>query len=290
MSFGLEWWQYVLIALTGGNIFYLGVGGAVHYYYYHMKRAQADQWKMQPNKWLTAKLNRHEIIVGTFNMNMAAGTFGFLAWGIIEHGWGQIYWNFSDYSLGWAGLSVFLAFFFIEACAYYMHAAGHQPWLYENIHKMHHYYTAPTFFSISAMHPLEWIAHASYIVAPAFLFPMHWSLYLFVMMTTFFYGFWDHSGIKLPFDLPFHGSNRFHDDHHKYFHVNYGFLTPFFDRIHDTVRREGHHYTEDTYANGKGTVNPSKLGNKAIGPWVSYNTQQEVDNNLQERLAAGEKV
>jgi len=269
--FGLEWYHYMLITFIGGNLTFLGLGGGIHYYHYHLNRDKASDWKMQPNKFLSNKLARHAAILGTFNMNCAALSFGFLAWGVIEKGWGQIYFDFNDYSYGWAALSVFLAFLFIEASAYYMHALGHYPWIYKRIHIIHHYYTTPTFFTISAMHPLEWIAHASYIVAPAFLFPMHWSLYLFVMLTTFFYGFWDHSGIKLRINLPFHGSNKFHDDHHIYFHVNYGFLTPYFDRIHDTVHREGHHYNSDTLSGGQGKANLEKLGaENAIGPATDY--------------------
>ena len=91
-----------------------------------------------------------------------------------------------------------------------------------------------------------------------------------VLVVAFLYGFWDHSGIKLSFNLPFHGSNRFHDDHHKYFHVNFGFLTPIFDMIHDTARREGHRYREDTFTGGKGNVKLAELGDKAIGPLVDY--------------------
>lgn len=274
MDIDLLWWHYLLITLVGANTLFLGVGGGIHYYFYHLKRDQNAQWKMQPNRFLSKRLARHAAFLGIFNMNLAAAAFGLLAYAVLEQGFSKIYYDFADYSLGWACLSVFLAFLFIEACAYYMHALSHRPWLYQRIHKIHHYYSTPTFFTISAMHPLEWIAHASYIVAPAFLFPMHWSLYLLVMLTTFFYGFWDHCGIKQPFPLPFHGSNQFHDDHHKYFHVNFGFLTPYFDRIHDTVRREGHHYTEDSFTGGKGKVKPEKLAHQAIGPWVKYETKK----------------
>ena len=146
MGFGLAWWQYVLIGLIGGNISFLGIGGAIHYYHYHIKRKQNDQWKMQPGKFLSKRLSRHAALLGTFNMSTAASFFGFLAWGIFEKGWSQIYYDFADYSLGWAFLSVFIAFLFIEASAYYMHAAGHRPWLYKKIHKIHHYYSTPTLF------------------------------------------------------------------------------------------------------------------------------------------------
>lgn len=278
--FGLQWYHYMLITVASANILFLGVGGLVHYHFYHKKRHLAQQWKMQPAKFLSDKMAKHAMFWGTLNMNIASAAFGFIGWGVLEHGWSQIYFDINEYSYGWAALSVFLAFLFIEASAYYVHAGIHKPFLYKHIHQMHHYYTAPTFFTISAMHPLEWIIHASYVIAPAFLFPMHWSLYLFVMMTTFFYGFWDHAGIKLPFNLPFHGCNKFHDDHHKYFHVNFGFLTPVFDRVHNTVRREGHHYTELTFQGDQGRVKLEELGDKAIGPWVDYSSSwAEKDNN-----------
>lgn len=269
--FGLDWWQYVLIALAGANFLYLGVGGAVHYYFYHLNRDKNEEWKMQPNRFLSPRLARHAAILGTFNLNIAAGTFGLLGWGVIEQGWGYIYWDINEYSYGWAALSVFLHFLFIEFFAYYIHAWVHRPWPYKHIHKVHHYYSAPTFFTASAMHPIEWVLHSAYIISPAFIFPMHWSLYAFVVMVAFYYGFWDHAGIQLKRNLPFHGSNQFHDDHHKYFHVNYGFLTSYFDRINDTVRREGHHYTEDSfYTKSNGKVRLDKLGENAIGKWVDY--------------------
>lgn len=283
--FGLQWYYYILITVVSANILFLGVGGGLHYYYYHLKRDQDKQWKMQPGRYLSKRLARHAVLLGTFNMNVASAAFGFLGWGVLEQGWGQIYYDINDYSYGWAALSVFLAFLLIEGLAYYIHMAIHTPFLYKHIHQIHHYYSTPTFFTISAMHPLEWIIHASYVIAPAFLFPMHWALYLFVMMTTFFYGFWDHAGIKLGFNLPLHGSNKFHDDHHKYFHVNFGFLTPIFDRIHDTVRREGHHYTELTFTGGKGKVRLDQLGDKAIGPWIDYDTSW----NEKDRQASGEQ-
>ena len=48
-----------------------------------------------------------------------------------------------------------------------------------------------------------------------------------------------------------------------------------FDRIHDTVRREGHHYTEETFAGGKGTVRDPDLRERgAIGQRVDYSPRK----------------
>jgi lathosterol oxidase len=272
---GLEWYFYVLMSVVGGNLFYLGFGYFVHWWHYSKNRNMAGEWKLQPERFLSKKLEREAILLGTFNMNVASTITGFLAWGVIEKGWTQIYFTFNDYSYGWAFLSFILALLVVDGGAYYFHTLGHKPWMYKHFHSMHHKYLAPTYFTLSAVHPVEWLVHTCYIIAPAFLFPIHWVLYLAVLIIAFLYGFLDHSGIKFNFNLPFHGSNSFHDDHHKYFHVNFGFLTPLFDMIHDTSRREGHQYDEDTFTGGKGNVNVKDLGEKAIGPPVNYHTNKK---------------
>ncbi|MEH6551470.1 MAG: sterol desaturase family protein [Pseudomonadales bacterium] len=263
--------SYILLALVSGNLGLLGIGGGVHYWYYVKNRDKQAEWKLQPDKFLSDKLAKEQRLLGLFNFNLATIGAGILMWGIVEHGWTQLYFDIGQESLAYTVVSVFFCWLFIESAAYYIHAVSHIGWLYKTFHRIHHKYTTPTFYCLSAMHPLEWMFHVSYIVLPAFLFPMHAGVYLFVVMCTFIAGYWDHCGIKLPFDLPLHGSNRFHDDHHKYFHVNFGFTCSLFDRIHDTVRREGHHYTEETFAGGKGRVRDKVLNEKnAIGKQVAY--------------------
>lgn len=263
------------MSMIGGNAFYLGFGGFVHWWHYIKNRDNAAEWKLQPNRFLSKSQTKEALMLGFFNMNVASVMSGVLAYGIIEKGWTQMYFDINDYSYGWAALSLVLAFLFLDGAAYYYHALGHRPFMYKHFHSFHHRYTSPEFFTLSAVHPIEWIVQVSYTFAPLFLFPIHWSMFLIVLVTAFMYGFWDHSGIKLGFNLPFHGSNQFHDDHHKYFHVNFGFLTPYFDLFHDTARREGHRYREDTFTGGKGDVNLEELGKKAIGPLVDYHKKNK---------------
>lgn len=265
---------YILLALIGGNLSFLGIGGGVHYWYYIRNRDKASEWKHQPTKFLSNKLAREQMLLGWFNFNVATIGAGVIMWGLMEHGWTKLYFDLSEQSLGYTIASAFFCWLFIEACAFYIHAVSHIGVLYSHMHRIHHKYTAPSFWALSAMHPLEWLFHVSYIVLPAFLFPMHVGVYATVVILTFICGYWDHCGIKLPFDLPLHGSNKFHDDHHKYFHVNFGFTCSLFDRIHDTVRREGHHYTEETFAGGKGIVKDKELRKRgAIGQRVDYSSR-----------------
>ncbi|MEH6568208.1 MAG: sterol desaturase family protein [Halioglobus sp.] len=267
--------MYIALALLSGNFLLLAIGGGVHYHYYFRNRDQAAQWKVQPTKFLSDKLAREQRLLGWFNFNVATMGSGVLMWGIAELGWTQLYFDFSEHSVGYTIASVFFCWLLIETLAFYIHAGSHIGILYSKMHRIHHKYTAPSFWALSAMHPVEWLFHVSYIALPAFLFPMHPAVYLGVVGATFICGYWDHCGIKLPFDLPLHGSNRFHDDHHKYFHVNFGFTCSLFDRIHDTVRREGHHYTEETFANGKGRVKDPVLRERnAIGRCVDYSSRK----------------
>ncbi len=270
---GTEWYFYVLMSMLGGNLFYVGFGGFVHWWHYSKNRDKAEDWKLQPNRFISKKQKRKALMLGLFNINMASVISGTLAWGVLQKGWTQIYLDINEYSYGWAILSFFLAMLILDAVAYYFHALGHRPFMYKHFHSVHHEYVAPEYFTLSAVHPVEWFIQVCYIFIPAFLFPMHAGVMIAVLVIAFLYGFWDHSGIKLNFNLPFHGSNKFHDDHHKYFHVNFGFLTPLFDKIHDTARREGHKYREDTFTGGKGHVDIEELGSKAVGPLVKYDSR-----------------
>jgi lathosterol oxidase len=270
MQLGMAMWQYLLIGLIGGNALFIGLGGIVHWWYYVRNRDNSQRWKIQPERFLSKRLDREAMWLGIFNYNLATVVMATLAWGVFEHGWSRLYFDFAEYGWDYTVLSLFLCWLFIEAAAYYMHAGGHLPWFYKRFHYIHHRYSTPTFWTISAMHPLEWIAHASYIALPAFVIPMHIGVYMSVVAMTFILGYWDHCGIKFP-RIPLHGSNRFHDDHHKYFHVNFGFTCSLFDRIHDTARREGHHYDELTFNGGQGIVRkPEALGERAMGPALKY--------------------
>ena len=105
--------------------------------------------------------------------------------------------------------------------------------------------------------------HSLYVLAPAFLFPLHGGIFFFFLGAVYLLGFWDHCGIKL-FRIPLHGSNKFHDDHHKYFHVNFGFTVPWFDMLHKTIRREGRHYTERTFLGDKGILRDPGSSDQAV--------------------------
>ncbi|KOB76279.1 putative C-5 sterol desaturase, partial [Operophtera brumata] len=58
---------------------YFIMGGFLHWYFYVNRRHLAHEWKIQPDKWLSPELERHEIMVGTLSL-LVTGTFSaFLA-------------------------------------------------------------------------------------------------------------------------------------------------------------------------------------------------------------------
>jgi lathosterol oxidase len=50
----------------------------------------------------------------------------------------------------------------------------HTPWLYKNFHKLHHTYKQPTAFSVTAIHPFEFMHVQSILISPMFFCPVHW--------------------------------------------------------------------------------------------------------------------
>merc|ERR1711970_1069959 len=102
------------------------------------------------------------------------------------------------------------------------------PYLYKHFHKLHHTYKQPTAFSVTAIHPIEFLNIQSIYIMPMFLIPIHAVTYC---------GMLDYI---------------FHDNHHQYFHVNFGFNVELWDRIHGTLRQKNKIYREDIfYGQGK---------------------------------------
>ena len=66
----------------------------------------------------------------------------------------------------------------------------------------------------------------------------------------------------------------FHDNHHQYFHVNFGFNIEVWDTLHGTVRQKDKIYREDIFW-GKGKDVSEALG-KLIPEFAITNTSLSV--------------
>ena len=109
---------------------------------------------------------------------------------------------------------------------------------FQHFHKLHHTYKQPTAFSVTAIHPVEFLNIQAIYVAPMFTVPMfarechchHFindpvylcsAFYCAMLLYIYYHGIIDHSGItfKALWWQPWQPDCIFHDNHHQYFHV-----------------------------------------------------------------------
>lgn len=244
-------WQFILIDSIFSYAFYFGVCGFLNWWFYVRQRDNPETWKCQPKKWLSPDLERHEMIMGAKNVGVGSVIFGSLACYISNGGYTTLYNDWDAYGWPYLFTSIPLIFLYQDAGAYYCHRLFHIPYLYKKYHKLHHLYKHPTPYSVSAMHTTELLCFQSVMIIPAFAFPVHTVIYFGNLLYIYYYGIITHSGIDFKSMWPWQAETMFHDNHHQYFHVNFGFNFKMWDYMHDTYRRKDRVYNEDI-SGGKG--------------------------------------
>ena len=66
---------------------------------------------------------------------------------------------------------------FQDYLTYLTHRMYHTPFLYKHFHKLHHTYKQPTAFSVTAIHPVEFVHVQLILISPMFFVPVHWGKY-----------------------------------------------------------------------------------------------------------------
>ena len=64
--------------------------------YYVGKRESPEEWKCQPNKWLSSKEEIHEILVGWFSVTLGSALSAALASWVVNGGQTTLYYDFGD--------------------------------------------------------------------------------------------------------------------------------------------------------------------------------------------------
>ncbi|XP_076823615.1 uncharacterized protein LOC143469714 [Clavelina lepadiformis] len=250
--------QVPMALLTSYLVFFV-VGGYLQWNYYIKKRDKAEEWKCQPQRFLTRENERHEIYLGAVCL-LVNGTFSGILSTYVKNGGAlsKVYFDVNKYGFPYFIVSTIVYFLLQDAASYYYHRMLHWPFFYRNFHKWHHRYHSPTAFSAVALHPVESVVFQFLLLLPLFFVPLHFVSVAGCFYYLYYYGLIDHSGIDMESIWPWQPPVRFHDDHHKYFHCNFGFNTLLFDRFHDTLRRTDRKYGEGIFG-GKG----SPAGEKA---------------------------
>ncbi|KAK2719972.1 uncharacterized protein LOC136036473 [Artemia franciscana] len=264
---------YCTITTIVSYITFFGVGGFLHWYYYVRQRDRAEEWKCQPQKWLPPELERHEITLGSVSLFIGSIISGIIACWVINGGWSTVYFKIEDYGWLWYILQYPVAFVMVDYVTYWFHRTYHTPFLYKNFHKMHHYYKQPTAFSVTAIHPVEFVNMQFVQILPMYTMPVHWTTMCILLSYIYYHGIIDHSGInfKAHWWQPWQPDCIFHDNHHQYFHVNFGFNIFFWDKLHGTYRQKDRIYREDIFY-GKGKA-------------VTEATHDELKEDIAERTS-----
>ncbi|XP_059047780.1 uncharacterized protein LOC131843181 [Achroia grisella] len=228
---------------------YFLIGGFLHWYFYMNRRHLAHEWKLQPTKWLSPELERHEIFVGTSSLLITGSFSAALATYIYNGNPSTVYYQFDEYGWLWFFLQFPVIFIYADYTTYILHRLYHTPWLYKHFHKLHHKYKQPTAFSVTAIHPVEIMHIQLTMCLPLFTVPTHWLPFYAIALYNYYHGIIDHSGINFKsfWWQPWQPDAEFHDKHHEFFHCNFGFNMSVWDRLHGTMRKKNFLYTEDTY-------------------------------------------
>jgi len=132
-----------------------------------------------------------------------------------------------------------------DAYFYLIHRFMHQPKLFRIIHKIHHLSTNPSPWTAYAFHPVEALLEAGIIPLIAFTLPVHPSALGIFLLFQFFFNVYGHLGYEL-YPRGFQNSwiGRWvntgvaHNQHHQFFHGNYGLYTLIWDRLFGTLRSD----------------------------------------------------
>ncbi|GJQ72876.1 hypothetical protein Trydic_g1524 [Trypoxylus dichotomus] len=284
-SLKLKGFGYFWLGASGvGYAIYYGIGGFLHWYFYVRRRDRAEEWKCQPTKFMSPELEKHEIIFGSLTLFLNSTATAMIACYISNGGYSTIYYDLFEYPIWWFFLQFAVIFIYQDYVTYWLHRIYHRPFLYKHFHKMHHKYKQPTAFSVTAIHPVESTHIQLTLILPIFLIPIHWAPFYTVALYTYYHGIIDHSGVnfKAHWWQPWQPDAIFHDNHHQYFHVNFGFNIYLWDILHGTYRRKDRVYTEDIYyGRGKELTNATAEELKAdIEERKSENPKAYRENKL----------
>lgn len=132
-----------------------------------------------------------------------------------------------------------LLFFAIEDFVFYWgHRALHTPYLYKNVHQIHHEHSAPFGLAAEYAHPFEVIFLGAATLAGPILFSPHLlTLYTYLALRCV-QTVECHSGYDFPWSLnrwfPFYGGAHFHDHHHRIHSGNYSSTFTWVDALFGT--------------------------------------------------------
>lgn len=180
-----------------------------------------NQERQQPRPWFEFKYSMLTVLIQSgllylLYLGSQHQVFDVYS-GLLSRGWQPVILAFVVYVL------------IYDAHFYFTHRLLHTPWLYRNIHIIHHRSLNPTPWASYSFHPLETMLNFSYIFPVAWLVPTSWELWIILLILTDVANVGGHLGHDLVpraawkawwgrwITTPTH-----HHMHHIYPHFNFG--------------------------------------------------------------------
>jgi Delta7-sterol 5-desaturase len=243
---------YIFLATIVGLVIYHVVAGYYHVRYYVRRKHEPETWKCQIKRWLPDRLARKAALAGTLNMTLGGVLSGIFIYAVAVHDFPtRLYYDIAEHGWPYAIASTVAVWILIDLMAYYIHRILHIRWIFKRVHYFHHKFVATNSYTAAALHPVELIALQSSAFLMIFIVPMHPAAIGGILIYNLIFNIIDHSGVDLTSQWPWQGPSRYHDDHHAYFHCNFGQHLTLWDRLHGTLRREGRAYGKNAFG-GRG--------------------------------------
>lgn len=240
--------QCVVLATVPALLGYFALGLLFELSWYR-RRGDVERWKCQPDRWPDWKTRRKEILLASFALLEASLLTVVMMVYVATGGKTALYLDLKQHGLLFTVVSGLGYFVLSDVLLYAMHRALHIPALYRAFHRTHHQFLAPTAMSMAALHPVELAMLWACLVLPSLVVPIHAGVLGALAGFHLLVGMIDHSGVRLYSRwLPWMEPSQFHDDHHRYFHVNFGQCLGVWDRLLGTARRVGNRYSEDDFS------------------------------------------
>ena len=128
---------------------------------------------------------------------------------------------------------IIIFFFVTEILFYYSHRLLHIPFIYKNVHKLHHSYTSPIAIATLYVHPIEYIISN---IIPVLTGPLLCNSHLITIYIWLFIVMIDTILVHSGYNLCKVVNTVNHDMHHKVLSCNYGVIN-ILDYLHGTLHK-----------------------------------------------------
>lgn len=153
----------------------------------------------------------------------------------------RLYSDGDRYGLWYLGASYIIVLILQDTYFYFTHRFFHHPLLFSWLHQGHHQSRHPTPWTSFAFDPLEAIVQSLFLMAIAFIIPLHFITLIAVLTTMTIWAIVNHLGLdRLPLTFPHHWLGNWfigpahHSIHHLKYTKHYGLYFTFWDKFLNT--------------------------------------------------------